>query len=348
MKLNPTYIMAQQANQSGLLDKLFKVGAVVGIFFVGRKFYKDWQANKTSDAAGGDPNIQSAIKIKEAIQGPGTSEKELFAAAQLIQNWSEVTKAYRKLYNSNLIDDVKNDLSASDFNKFLNLYNFSKRDESGNVVSQKNTVKKGVWVFIEKEANIRKTPKYFKLTDSVKEFLKNPLLMSKGKNTSNVIMLAKPGKYIGFATGRTAADAESPQGTLYLEFGTVGIDLKTKKAFNTTAWVASSQVRTEVKPFGTKPNLKDFHIITKQSYDFALSGIGDNTNYQAELHTNKPTVAVLDKDGNLTGFAYGIGTILGYKEAEYSQGNKDYFVFKNVQGLTRMVEKREVKEYNAN
>lgn len=341
---NPTVIYAgapaSRSMQSELIDKLFKVGIGVGLFYVGREIYYKWLKNKSTDEAGGNPNIQAAIAIYNAINGGGTNEEELFDTASKITDWPAVTSEFRNRYHKDLLDEVKSDLSSYDFQRFMNLYNLTQKDKDGNIVSQKNTIVKGAWVFIEKEANIRKTPRYMKVTDKLKEAIKNPL--SNRKNNTNVIALAKPGKYLGFATGRTVADTESPQATLYIEVGTIGLDAKTKAPFNTSVWVASSQVRTEIKK--DKPNPKDFFIIVKQAYDAALSGIGDNTNYSAELQTINPTVAVLDINRNLMGMASGTGTILGYKDAEYSVGGTDYYVFKTIQGLTRMVEKTHVKE----
>lgn len=313
--------------QDGAIDYVFKGALIVGGLWLGKKAWDKYRADKASDKAGGDPNTQAATEIHQAIDGAGTSEKVLYAIANKNINWAEVSKAYRKLYNSNMLEDIKGDLDNTEYAKFLNIYNLSQNGGTGG----KNTVTQGFWVYVEKSANVRKTPKIPTTIEEIK---------SLGK--TNIIGLAASGKYLGVATGRTAVDTATKEGTLFIEVK-IGVVASNNKSEIVNAWVASSQVRTEAPKQGFNPGA-NITTFTREKYNAALGSIGAESNYQAELHTKEAHTAIYDSNGKLINYADSKGLILGFKEAETTRNNTRFYVFKNIQGIIRTVPVEAVKE----
>ncbi len=335
------YIINTPANSKGALDKLIGAGLIVGGLWYARKLYRDYKANKISDAAGGDPNIQAAIEIHQAIDGAGTAEKVLFDIAGHIQDWKAVSLAYRGKYQSDMLEDIKGDLSAADFQKFMNIYNLNKKDAKGNLIANKNPVTRGFWVYVEKDANVRKTARVVTKFEEAKNNLK---YIGQGR-INNVIFLAKAGKYLGVLSGRASVDTSTAEGTQFLE---VMVPMLTGKTFVPTAvWVASSQVRT-INKKGFMPKPGEIHAFTKALFDRALNGsggIGVNTNYKAELVLNVPFASVMDENENFIKQVYGKDLILGFKDSEYAnKSGERFFVFVTADGFRRMIAVNAVKE----
>jgi len=341
------YIIQTAANNPSAISKVITAGLVVGGLWYARKLYRDWQANKTSDAAGGDINVQNAIKIKEAIQGFGTNEKALFNVASQITDWEAMSKAYRKLYGSNLIDDVKRDVTGTELSKFLNLYNASiNKTPEGKPISTKQQGGKnikGYLVYVNTIANVRSAPIY---TSSTTEFLTKYSVPLPGLKIpkSNKIFTAQPGKYLGVATGEVIQDKNSPESTLYIEVETFAISKNAKEVKRIKVYVASSQVTTELKKKDKALKDYEFYRITTEDYNNTLNGFGDNSNYPSKLILNVPSAAVLDTDGNLINMVSEKNLILGHKDSQYTKNNKDYYVFVTIQGQKRMIETNSVKE----
>lgn len=333
--MNTPIIVSAPANK-GVLDKLIGAGLIVGGLWYARKLYRDWRSEKLSEAAGGDPNIQAAIEIHQAIDGAGTDEKELFNVAAKIADWKAVAKAYHSKYNSDMLEDIKGDLNPEDFQKFMNIYNLAQKDKSGKPVTSKNVIEPGVWVFVEKDTNIRKTPRVV----GKWEKFKNANSFT-NTSTSNVIALAKPGKYLGVATGRQAIDTTTDQGTLFIEvrMGFVG----EKSGAVMPVWVASSQVRTEKKQ-NFKPTTAQLIMAPLKSYENALAGLGEKVAYETELVLNSNSAAITDEQGNLMAMVHGKGLILGYPTGVATKCMESKLEFITVQGQSRWVPEKDVIE----
>lgn len=351
---NTTPYIINTAGNKSALDKVIAGGIVIGGLWYGKKLYDDWRASKELDKAGSDPNAQAATKIHQAVDGAGTAEKELFNIATTIKDWAAVSKSYRTIYKTDMLADIKGDLSPEDYDKFLNIYNLSTKPGSG-----KNQITPGMWVFVEKAANVRRSPKVITTTDSAIVAAKNypamllksaffaPLAMYRTATgvKNNIISLAPANKYVGIITGRTTVDTETKSGTLFIEIKIGVVDSKGKSTL-VNAWIASSQVRTEQLAKGAVgSNLTYFF---QESYDNALglglglNGIGANSNYKSEIAVKGQHAAIYNEKGELWNHAHGKGLILGFKEYETEKNGNRMYVFKSAQGLTRLVKVNEV------
>jgi hypothetical protein len=335
----PTIIMTSPSKQRGVVDYVFMGVFAVGGYFGVRYLWRKYQANQQNDAAGGDINIQAAMEIHQAIDGAGTSEKVLFTVANRISDWKAVSEAYRKLYNTNMTDDLKGDLSASDFQKFMNLYNLGQKNSDGTPKASKNTLAKGLLVVAERDVYVRKTPVYQKvLTGAMKAI--DWLNVFK----TNAVALAPAGNVIGVSTGVYSDDVNSPSGTRFIEVQVIVMD-ETKKHELVKMWVASSQVKTmKNKPADWMDQYKGkITIINKTIYQSALSGLSVSpTNIQ--IITNSNEVGVYDTNFVLKTFARKKDLILGYKIADQKYGKANMVAYQTIDGIIRNSFKEQVTE----
>lgn len=325
--------IAPQQKSNGIGDYVFKGALIVGGFFIGRKFYRDWKKNKTEDAAGNDPNAQLAMEIHQAIDGAGTSEKVLFDVANRITDWAAVSKAYRNLYNANMTDDIKGDLSASDYQRFLNLYNLGQKNPDGSPKNSKNLIEPGLLVTTEKEAYIRKSPVYMKVPTGLIKAIDQlqPINLIK----SNAIALAPAGKVVGITTGIYSDDTKSPSATRYLQVDVAMVDSKLKIS-RVKVWIASSQVKTKKVTAEQIKAVKvtDQVILKENFYKNALSGVGQNYG-QVKVITKGSLVGVYDENLVLIDYVQKPGVILGYKVGETEKETAKMLTYQTVDGRIR-------------
>lgn len=335
----PTIIMANAPKQNGAVDYVFKGALIVGLFFGGRWAYRKWQANKNNDAAGGDPNIQAAMEIHQAIDGPGTAEKVLFSVASTIGDWSAVSKAYRQLYHTNMTDDLKGDLSSEDYKKFMNIYNLGQKNADGTPKNSKNVIAKGLLVVAEKEVYVRKSPKYQKVLTGIFKIMDWANIAK-----TNAVALTPAGYVVGISTGLYSDDTSSPSATRFIEVQVIVMNEdKTHQLVN--MWVASSNVKTLAsKPADWQKQYKDkITIVNKKTYSSALNGLTiAPTNIKIIAKTN--LVGVYDTDFVLKTFARKEKIILGHKLSDQKLGKADMVAYQTIDGNIRTSFKDQITE----
>ena len=332
MAENTPIIIETSKSSGGVGDAVFKIAIVAGGYFLARKLYKDYKANKTEEAAGGDINVQQAIAINQAIAGAGTDEQGLFNIAGQIKDWPAVDKAYRNKYNTSMLEDIKGDLSSEDYQRFMAIYNLNRVDKNGKPADSKNTIAKGYVVVTEKETWLRKSGVYQKIVSK----LIDPL----GFNKTNAIALVPANKIIGMATGRFANDLKANPPIRFIEVTVYAVAAKKLKTFN--AWVASSQVLT------TNKSIKDYPssavlVLTEADYNKSLSGLGSITD-PVEIIANSPLVKVYNDKMEFHDTVQRPGIILGTKTGTRSEDGKQFVEFKTVDGNTRYSQAEFVKE----
>lgn len=228
--------MQEQENiQHKLLDYGIKAVIVVGAVYGISKIIKNYQKTSTEQQVEKSPEVAQAMTIYSAMNPSGmdwmrkmdgTNTESILNTAREITDLSKVQTAYRKLYKSSLMDDLRQELSPEDYTKFLNTLKYSTSNISSGKTKVKTDVKRGTLIATKLSANIRKTPKN----------------ISKWSFDSNIIKLAEAGKFIGFATGKTEFDnsGSGETGTLFMEIQSVTLDTKKTVYY----WVAVSQIQT--------------------------------------------------------------------------------------------------------
>ena len=218
-----------------LLDYGLKAVLVAGAVYGISKIVKNYQKSNTEHQVEKKPEVSQAMTIYSAMNPSGmdwmkkmdgTNTEAILNTAKEISDLNKVQDAYRKLYNSSLLDDLRQELSPEDYTKFLNTLKFNPKNINKGNNKPKIDFKKGSLIATKLQANVRKTPKN----------------ISKWSFDNNIIKLAEAGKFIGFATGKSEFDnsGTGETGTLFIEIQSVALDTKKPLFF----WVAASQLQT--------------------------------------------------------------------------------------------------------
>lgn len=218
-----------------LLDYGIKAILVAGAVYGITKIVKNYQKSNTEHQVEKKPEVGQAMAIYSAMNPSGmewmrkmdgTNTETIFSTAREITDLNKVQDAYRKLYNSSMLDDLSQELSPEDYTKFLNTLKFSTKNINKGTNKPKIDFKKGTLIATKLQANVRKTPKN----------------ISRWSFDSNIIKLAEAGKFIGFSTGKSEFDnsGAGETGTLFIEIQSVALDTKKPVFF----WVAASQLQT--------------------------------------------------------------------------------------------------------
>jgi hypothetical protein len=309
-----------------LLEYGLKAALVVGAVYGLRQIYKHYQKDKTEQQVEEKPEVRQAMSIYSAMNPSGmdwmkkmdgTNTQAVFSTAKEITDLNKVQSAYRKLYNSSMLDDLRQELSPEDYTKCLNTVKFN----DTNIVKPSNKpkveYKRGTLIATKLAANLRKTPQN----------------ISKWSLNSNIIKLADSGKFIGFTTGKTAFDnsGASETGTFYIELQSVAVDTK-KPIFY---WVAASQVKVISKE-EYKSKKYPFMVLNEKE---TLKGF-DIPQTKVVAYNATP---VMDAKFQLIGIAYPL-QVLGYSimELRDNKGN-EYVKFLNDRQKEHWVNKKFVQ-----
>lgn len=120
-----------------IVYSLIGLGIVGGGFFFGRKLVKKEVTNQEEKKSleDGAP-ATSAKQIKMAFENdgwPGTDTEKLREALRAIstkQEFTKVQQSYSKLYNSNLLHDLSDELQSTEYNEMIQIIG-SKPDKTG-------------------------------------------------------------------------------------------------------------------------------------------------------------------------------------------------------------------------
>lgn len=180
---------------------LLIVGGGLLVLYFGNKLIQKVKFNEVSKKLGDDINVQQAVALRNAInpsgiewmrQYDGTNEDAIFQIAAQITDFEKVSKAYYQLFfQRSLTNDLQSELSAEDFQKFLNLIN---NKGQTNVVN--NQIKEK-YIYTSSAVTIRKTP------------VKDDGNWWNAYQLDNVVKNVNAGVILGLATGNVFYDTEN-------------------------------------------------------------------------------------------------------------------------------------------
>jgi hypothetical protein len=310
-----------------LLEYGVKAALVAGTVYGLSKIYQHYQKDQTEQQVEDKPEVAQAMALYSAMNPSGvewmrrmdgSDTTQVFNTAGQISDLKKVMDAYDKLYNSSLLDDLRQELSPEDYLKFFNTLKFSANNTSkGAAEKPLNNFKKGFPLITKLPANLRKTPKD----------------ISHWSLVSNIITLAAAGKSIGFATGRTQFDnmGRSNTGTLFIEIQSQAKDTKKPIVY----WAASSQLQA-ISIADYKAHKYPFLWLNQKD---VLSGI-DEAQKHVVAFQNAP---VMDEKFKIIGIASAL-QMLGYSVMELNdnKGN-EYIKFATKEGKQHWVNKKFVQ-----
>ncbi len=205
MPIQQKVIEAVNNNRGKIINGLLIVGGTYLAYRFGKKIIGDISKNAAQSQADDKPSVRQAMNFRSGlnpsgvswlISTDGTNEKLIFDTARSITDLDEVSKNYKDLYQSNLLDDLQRELSSDDYSKLLTIVSSNpKKSTKNGSAPPVQFAKKSNLVVAKKEVTIRKTPDASNHGAFYEMFSEN-----------NIIRKAKAGEFIGYATGKQHFD----------------------------------------------------------------------------------------------------------------------------------------------
>ncbi|HEY4785965.1 MAG TPA: hypothetical protein VIH57_07945 [Bacteroidales bacterium] len=248
----------QQIHKDNIFDhpkRLLVGGVAIGIggfllYKLGRKIVTGIQKRNTENLADDSPEVRQAMSLRSAMNPSGiswmksfdtTNTTALFDTSKQIKNLDEVSNAYRKLYDDDLLKDVQNELSASDYQKFLTMVSSNPNKTGGS--APVSFAKKSQMVVAKAEVYLRTSP----------DATYHEAIYEAFSSHKNIIRKAQVGEFLGYATGRQAYDDKN--NVKFIEVGYLvkkdGLpsSMKPYAGKSYTYWVSSSSNYVDIFPF---------------------------------------------------------------------------------------------------
>ena len=240
---------AKQVNKDNIFDhpkRLLVGGVAIGIggyllYKLGRNIITSIQQRNTENLADDSPEVRQAMALRSAMNPSGaswmmsfdtTNTTALFDTAKQIKNLDEVSSAYRKLYDDDLLQDVQKELSAADYQKFLTMVSSNPNKTGGS--APVSFAKKSQMVVAKTEVYLRSSP----------DATYHEALYEAFSSHKNIVRKAKAGEFLGYATGKQAFDEKN--NVKFIEVGylvkkeNLPTSLKPYAGKQYTYWVSSS------------------------------------------------------------------------------------------------------------
>jgi len=220
-------------------------GVVVGVgsfllYKVIRKIITKARQGNTEKKLDDSPEVRQASVLRNAMNPSGiswmmsfdnTSTDVILDTAKSIKNLDEVMTSYKKLYDSDLLEDLQKELSTEEYQKFTTIIetNAGKKGAAPTTFIKKNQM-----VVAKKSIRVRSTP------DAT---YTGGVFQSSSDN--NILFTTKPGDFIGYATGKQEFD--STNNVKFIQVGYLikkeGLPESVKKyaGKSYTMWVSSSK-----------------------------------------------------------------------------------------------------------
>jgi hypothetical protein len=214
-----------------------------------RKLITGMQKRNTEKQASDSPEIRQAMMLRSAMNPSGiswmksfdtTNTAALFDTAKQVKSLDNVIASYRKLYDDDMLKDLQNELSTSDYQKFLTMVS-SNPDKKGGSAPVKFAEKLQM-VVARAEVFLRSSPDASS-HGAIYEI----------NNKNNIIRKAKVGEFLGYATGNQSFDTKN--NVKFIEVAYLVIkeglpaSLKSSAGKTFSLWVSSSSNYVEIFAF---------------------------------------------------------------------------------------------------
>lgn len=293
----------KQENKDSIFDhpkRLLVGGVAIGVggfllYKLGRKLITGIQQRNTENMADDSPEVRQAMSLRSAMNPSGaswmmsfdtTNTTALFDTARQIKNLDEVSSAYRKLYDDDLLQDVQKELSASDYQKFLTMVSSNPGKTGGS--APVSFAKKSQMVVAKVEVFLRTSP----------DATYHEAIYQAFSDHKNIIRKAKVGEFLGYATGKQAFDDKN--NVKFIEVGylvkkeNLPASLKAYAGKTYTYWVSSSS--NYVSIFQSYKDLWQAYPSSQQecSYKKPLDYYSSLTGFITQAVISKRATQVLD------------------------------------------------------
>jgi len=287
--------------------------------------------------------VRQAMALRSAMNPSGapwmmsfdtTNTQAVLDTAAQIKKLDDVSTAYRKLYSSDMLVDLQKELNVTDYQKFLTLVSSNPAKTGG--TTPVTFAAKSQLVVAKAEVFLRSTPDA-SYHGAIYE------IASSGKN---IIQKAKPGMFLGYATGKQQFDAKN--NVKFIQVGYLikkdgapqAVAAQAGKSF--TFWVSSSASYVEIFPF-YKTMWEKYPATQKETaYKKPLDFYSGVTGVSAKIVVTTRATRVMDEAFKRP-LAVGAQTLLGEYLVSLDTGDGQYVKFKTVDQTLRWVAARDIK-----
>jgi hypothetical protein len=334
-------IQVVENNQSKLLNGALVIGGIYLTYRLGKNIISSLNKSDAQNKADDSPEVRQAMALRSAMNPSGiswmmsidtTNTSSVMDTAKTITNLDSVQKAYKNLYQDNLLDDLQSELSTSDYQKLLTIVSSnSKKETSGGGSAAVQFAKPNQLVVAKKSVSLRTTP------DATNHGAFYEVFSEK-----NIIRQAKPGEFLGYVTGRQQFDdvnnVKFIEVAYVINAANAPAAYKSKNKMRVSFWVSSSSLYVDIftyfkNMFDAYPSTKNYTGWMKPQDYFTLKGIP-----MPRLLTRVNT-PVLNERLMPIAFA-GPNTILGKLIMSMNTGKGEFLQFQTVDNTIRWVDKK--------
>jgi hypothetical protein len=334
-------VEAVDNNQSKIINGVLVIGGIYLTYRLGKNIIASMNKSDAQNKADDSPDVRQAMALRSAMNPSGiswmmsfdtTNTATVMDSAKIITNLDNVQTAYKNLYQDNLLDDLQSELTASDYQKFLTIISSnSKKDTSGGGSAAVQFAKPNQMVVAKKAVTLRTTPEATNHGAFYEVF-----------SAKNIIRQAKPGEFLGYATGRQQFDDANNVKFIEVAYvinaASAPPAYKSKNKMRVSFWVSSSVLYVDIFPyyknmFDAYPSTKNYTNWMKPQDFFTLKGI------PMPRILTKINTPVLNEDLIPIAFAQP-NMILGRLIMSMNTGRGEFLQFQTVDNTLRWVDKR--------
>jgi hypothetical protein len=192
--------------------------------------------------------------------------------AKTITNLDSVQKAYKNLYQDNLLDDIQDELSTSEYQKFLTIISSNKdKDTSKGGAPPVQFAKANQLIVAKKAVSLRSSPDASNHGAFYEVF-----------SDQNILRQAYAGEFLGYATGRQQFDEVNNVKFIEVAYVINAVNApaayKSKNKKRVSFWVSSSSLYVDIftyykNMFDAYPGTNKLTAWKKPPDFFTLKGI---------------------------------------------------------------------------
>jgi hypothetical protein len=239
-------------NPAKIVNGIFVIGGMVITYKLAQKLLLEYRKSSTQSQVDDSPSVRQAIALRSAINPSGiswfksfdtTNVSVVMETAKSITNLDQVIKDYSNLFGDNLLDDLQGELSASEFQTFLSTIAANpKKQAGGGSAPAVEYAKASSLVVAKKEVTLRTSPDASNHGAIYEQF-----------STNNIIRMAKPGEFLGYATGRQQYDQKNNVKFIEVAYVINAVSApsayKDKNKVRVSCWVSSSSDYVDIFPY---------------------------------------------------------------------------------------------------
>ncbi len=245
-------VEAVDNNQSKIINGVLVIGGIYLTYRLGKNIITSLNKSDAQNKADDSPEVRQAMALRSAMNPSGiswmmsfdtTNTSTVMDSAKTITNLDNVQTAYKNLYQDNLLDDLQSELTSSDYQKFLTIISAnSKKDTSGGGSAAVQFAKPNQLIVAKKAVTLRSSP------DATNHGAFYEVFSAK-----NIIRQAKPGEFLGYATGRQQFDdvnnVKFIEVAYVINAASAPPAYKSKNKVRVSFWVSISVLFVDIFPY---------------------------------------------------------------------------------------------------